>query len=419
MTSIIPKTDRLLSADEIVSKYGINLKKEKKQITILNISKCSVLELKEELERRGVYDEEDEKIWKKFKDLETKMWVEGYQKEKEDIAKEKEEEEEASNNNNNEKDEKPTTEKKMITEEEKAVEIGKRLTKPFALTFQEIEGWSMYELRQQMDQRKLLEEKEWENAYKLFEEMLAKVIRELLKGDGDNNTNKDKKEKKEKQKQQEEMSPKNLSDEWISDRIKEDTSKVGDEDDEKKKQVVKDELIDKETQKHLLAGQPVGANLKRNTNVNINELGKNEIPNIEDITVKNAPKLNIYQIRKVLERNDLFEEYKSGKKKISFEACLRSLVSYIVDKREKENIVYASTLEPEIDLKARLQKEKAERKAKAIERSRLRQIARKEAEAKAKAEEEQANTAAANNDTTVESNDNNSGGGGGDDEEKN
>ena len=54
---------------------------------ILNISKCSVLELKEELERRGVYDEEDEKIWKKFKDLETKMWVEGYQKEKEDIAK--------------------------------------------------------------------------------------------------------------------------------------------------------------------------------------------------------------------------------------------------------------------------------------------------------------------------------------------
>ena len=56
----------------------------------------------------------------------------------------------------------------------------------------------MYELRQQMDKRKLLEEKEWENAYKLFEEMLAKVIRELLKGDGDNNNNnnKDKKEKK-------------------------------------------------------------------------------------------------------------------------------------------------------------------------------------------------------------------------------
>ena len=42
-------------------------------------------------------------------------------------------------------------------------------------------------------------------------------------------------------------------------------------------------MIDKETQKHLLAGQPVGANLKRNTNVNINELGKNEIPNIEDV----------------------------------------------------------------------------------------------------------------------------------------
>ena len=45
----------------------------------------------------------------------------------------------------------------MITEEEKAVEIGKRLTKPFALTFQEIEGWSMYELRQQMDQRKIVD----------------------------------------------------------------------------------------------------------------------------------------------------------------------------------------------------------------------------------------------------------------------
>ena len=76
-----------------------------------------------------------------------------------------------------------------------------------------------------------------------------------------------------------------------------------------------------------------------------------------------------------------------------------------------EDLKRLRTLEPEIDLKARLQKEKAERKAKAIERSRLRQIARKEAEAKAKAEEEQANTAAANNDTTIKSNDNNSGGG--------
>ena len=89
----------------------------------------------------------------------------------------------------------------------------------------------------------------------------------------------------------------------------------------------------------------------------------------------------------MLERNDLFGDYKSGKKKISFESCLRTLVAYIVDKREKQNVVYATTLEPETDLKERLAKEKAERKAKAIERSRQRQIARKEAEAKAKAEE--------------------------------
>ena len=34
------------------------------------------------LERRSVYDEDDEKIWKRFKDLETKIWVEGYNEQK-------------------------------------------------------------------------------------------------------------------------------------------------------------------------------------------------------------------------------------------------------------------------------------------------------------------------------------------------
>lgn len=234
----------------------------------------------------------------------------------------------------------------------------------------------MYELRQQMEKRKLLEESQWQSAYKLFEEMLAKVIRELLKGDKvpDDKTTSIK--PKQGQKQKVEVAPKDLSDEWISDSVKGNSGKIA----------VVDKIDGSETNKHLTAGQPVGDNLKRNTKVNTNELGNNEIPNIEDITVENAPKLNIYQIRQVLEQNNLFEEYSSGKKKISFEACLRTLVSYIVDKREKENIVYATTLEPESDLKERLAKEKAERKAKAIERSRLRQIARKEAEARAKEE---------------------------------
>ena len=329
----LSSADSLLTADQIIEKYKVKLTKEEKVITVLNVSKCSIPELKEELERRGVYDEDDEKIWKRFKDLETKIWVEGYNEQK---AKEKE-----------------------VVENDEEASAPK---KTFPLTFQDIERWSMYELRQEMEKRNLLEEAEWTAAYKMFEEMLAKVVRELLKGD----SNIEKKEKKDEKKV---VSPSELGEEWIADNVKKTKT-----------------VPDAASGKHLLAGQPVGDNLNRST-VNIDELAKDQVPNIEDVTVDNAPKLNIYQIRQLLERNDLFGDYKSGKKKISFESCLRTLVAYIVDKREKQNVVYATTLEPETDLKERLAKEKAERKAKAIERSRLRQIARKEAEAKAKAEE--------------------------------
>ena len=333
----LSSVDSLLTADQIIEKYKVKLTKEEKVITVLNVSKCSVPELKAELERRGVYDEDDEKIWKRFKDLETKIWVEGYNEQK---AKEKE-----------------------VVENDEEASAPK---KTFPLTFQDIERWSMYELRQEMEKRNLLEEAEWTAAYKMFEEMLAKVVRELLKGDSSG----EKKEKKEKKKDEKKVvSPSELGEEWIADNVKK--SKT-----------------DPEVSggKHLLAGQPVGDNLNRSS-VNIDKLAKDQVPNIEDVTVDNAPKLNIYQIRQLLERNDLFGDYKSGKKKISFESCLRTLVAYIVDKREEQNIVYATTLEPETDLKERLAREKAERKAKAIERSRLRQIARKEAEAKAEAEE--------------------------------
>ena len=329
----LSSADSLLTADQIIEKYKVKLTKEEKVITVLNVSKCSIPELKEELERRGVYDEDDEKIWKRFKDLETKIWVEGYNEQK---AKEKE-----------------------VVENDEEASAPK---KTFPLTFQDIERWSMYELRQEMEKRNLLEEAEWTAAYKMFEEMLAKVVRELLKGD----SNVEKKEKKDEKKV---VSPSELGEEWIADNVKKTKT-----------------VPDAASGKHLLAGQPVGDNLNRST-VNIDKLAKDQVPNIEDVTVDNAPKLNIYQIRQLLERNDLFGDYKSGKKKISFESCLRTLVAYIVDKREKQNVVYATTLEPETDLKERLAKEKAERKAKAIERSRLRQIARKEAEAKAKAEE--------------------------------
>ena len=163
----LSSADSLLTADQIIEKYKVKLTKEEKVITVLNVSKCSIPELKEELERRGVYDEDDEKIWKRFKDLETKIWVEGYNEQK---AKEKE-----------------------VVENDEEASAPK---KTFPLTFQDIERWSMYELRQEMEKRNLLEEAEWTAAYKMFEEMLAKVVRELLKGD----SNIEKKEKKDEKK---------------------------------------------------------------------------------------------------------------------------------------------------------------------------------------------------------------------------
>ena len=150
-----------LTAQQICEKYGVSelvKPREKKAITLLNVSKCSLLEMKEELEKRGVFDEDDELAWKAFKDIETKIWLESYHKAKESVG--------AAN-----KDEDTTD----------AAVVGKILSNSEALTFQDIEGWSMYELRQQMQDRGMLESgEEGEKSYKMFEELLAKLVRELL-----------------------------------------------------------------------------------------------------------------------------------------------------------------------------------------------------------------------------------------------
>jgi hypothetical protein len=52
---------------------------QKPPVTLLNVSKCSVLQIKEELEARNVYDETDAVAWKAFKDTATKFWLESYQ----------------------------------------------------------------------------------------------------------------------------------------------------------------------------------------------------------------------------------------------------------------------------------------------------------------------------------------------------
>jgi hypothetical protein len=340
-----------LTAQEICEKYGVSeliKPKEKKTISLLNVSKCSVLEIKEELERRGVCDEDDETTWKAFKDIETKIWLESYQKAKEEAGGEA-----ASKDG----------------ELQTAAEVGKFLSNSGALTFQDIEAWSMYDLRQQMQDRGMLEAgEEGEKSYKLFEEMLAKLVRELL-GQGVA-------PKKVDKKPMPEPTAEELGDDWVSVNVK--------KEDEKGKAGeggVGGAKTDGVPHHHLLAGQRVGHDLQRTKELAEEDLSNPEfIPNIEDITIDSAPKLTIYQIRQVLERNNLFEDFKSGKKKISYNAVLNALVAYLVEKKEKFDVVYSTTLEKTDDLKARLAAEKAKRKADALERSRLRQLARKKAE---------------------------------------
>ena len=70
-----------------------------------------------------------------------------------------------------------------LTEMEESVKAGKLLTQEGALTFQDIEGWSMYELRQKMTEYNMMEDPKGEGikAYKLFEELLSKLVRKRAK----------------------------------------------------------------------------------------------------------------------------------------------------------------------------------------------------------------------------------------------
>ena len=345
-----------LTAEEILKKYGVKITpQEKPPVTLLNVSKCSVLQIKEELEARNAYDETDAVAWKAFKDIETKLWLESYQTSKDKLEKALEAEREANGGTGGE----------PLTEMEESVKAGKLLTQEGALTFQDIEGWSMYELRQKMTEYDLMEDPKGEGvkAYKLFEELLSKLVRILLKGDSSTSG----------------ATPKpvpaptaeELGEDFVSDSVVE-------------KGAVK-RTKNSETVEKMLAAVTVDSRVKVDPKDAKDFLKNPEfIPNIDDLTVDTAPKLSIYQLRQILERNNLFDDYKGGKwakKKISHSNFLRTVMAYLVDKKEKENVVYAAQVEKVDDLKARLAEEKAKRKADAIERSRLRQIERKKREA--------------------------------------
>eukprot|EP00505_MAST-04D_sp_SCG-Rhode-Island_P004807 Stramenopile-MAST_4_protein_4807 len=119
-----------LTAEEILKKYGVKITpQEKPPVTLLNVSKCSVLQIKEELEARNAYDETDAVAWKAFKDIETKLWLESYQTSKDKLEKALEAEREANGGTGGE----------PLTEMEESVKAGKLLTQEGALTFQDIE----------------------------------------------------------------------------------------------------------------------------------------------------------------------------------------------------------------------------------------------------------------------------------------
>lgn len=104
----------------------------------------------------------------------------------------------------------------------------------------------------------------------------------------------------------------------------------------------------------------------------------------EEITLDNVYALTLFQLRQELTRRGIFDEvfgYDGEKRHINFEACLQVLVAELVKEEEARQAAHAAELaekqrgeattdHPEGEtLQARLQREKAERKRLAQERS--------------------------------------------------
>ena len=349
------------------------------EVTLLNVSKCGVPRICDELRSFGKFDEEvDGAAFKRFKDIETSLWLADHKKREAHKAEGLSEEESRARD----KAAAEAARAAIIAIQEKEAAEAKRgvtktsefagtvpradwawsmsaavpkedetqvnaMSSSFGLSFQEIQGYNLYKLRQKMDEYSIFESMpKAKEAYKSCEELMAKLVKVLL----------DPKATRLPQEQDAKQNPTSKSIVARSNGGEGDTS---------------------ETTPEVLDG----------SNGTDSDLGKSvtkaeaKTPNVrrgDEITLENVPSLTLYELRQELERRGEFGDFLSKKKTINFKTMLRAMQNILLKEKEERDAIRAEReWEKPEEIKARLAKAKADRKAEALERSRLRQIERK------------------------------------------
>ena len=373
--------------------------KQKKQleITLLNVSKCSVPRICDELRKFNRYDETCETEWKQFKEIETSLWLADHRQREAEKTKPTvgqavpEETKETptepppappTNRGNNGPSKYggtvPLPDWAWSAMEEQRINPDRATV---GLSFQDIQNYSLFELRQSMIKYNVADtSSKADEHYKACESLMVKLVKLLA----------DPKANRVQttavlQKVQTESTPPSIVtlEEVTTDGF-----------------VVLDSPT-KTTEKSTTtttAAMPTtddpdpnpNTTASKNAGYETSSDGKQvRVRRGTEITYDNCPTLSIYELRQELVRRNNFDEFLKGKKKINFNNMLNVLQSLILKDRYQNEEQRAEELwEKPKDIKARLLKAKTDRKTEALERSAVRQAQRMEEEKRIKLKEE-------------------------------
>ncbi len=377
-------------------------------VSIIRVAKCSVPEICAELRAFGRFDEgaddSDAARFKKFKDIETALWLADHKQrqadkeagitEAEAHARDKAAADAARAAITAIQEKELAEQKRGITKKSEtggtvpradwAWSMSKAAPKKHApptrasgmgLSFQEIQKYDLYQLRKKMDECGLFETMHGaQEAYKACEELMAKLVKVLL-----------------------DPTAKRVGvDRSVGQGATAAAAPVSKAEGNEKAVAALGGAADADA-----AGPEATVAASESTTTAVgdrsNELTSSNMPKVrrgEEITLENVPSLTLYELRQELERRGAFGDFLSKKKSINFNNMLKVMQSLLLSEKEARDAARAEEVweKPE-DIKARLARAKAERKAEALERSRLRQLERKKEEESAaqaaKAEEEE------------------------------
>ena len=384
----------------------IALKKQQATpVTLLNISKCNVPRICEELKLYGAYDDECESLWKEFKEIETNLWLADHRKK--EAAKEQQESGESSTSKSLDATQTTDAETK-VDETPPAPETNRGTAGPskyggtvalpdwawaayeeetsnpgratIGLSFQDIQSYSLVQLRQAIQHYNLEETvPRAKQHYKACETLMVKLVQKLA----------DPTAKK--------MAPV-VEEPAAAAAVADLAAAVG-------APPVKPPSSSSST----TVAKIVPADDEDDATSASASTKQVKVRRGAEITYENCTTLSVFELRQELTRRDAFSGFNTGGggKKINFKNMLRVLQALLLeDRRILEEKRAEEVWEKPEDIKARLTKAKAERKAEALQRSKERVQRREEEEAKERAaklkeEEEEEKSGTKSEDTAV------------------